>query len=103
MIQNITTYYIPQNPNITKGKIYNIYLNKVTNLDLTSLIEKNTKTMNSILETDKNLSSTNHSTNSIPLTEEDYTDIMKLADTTTELYKQSQELVKKLSKGRILK
>ena len=38
MTQNITKYYIPQNLNISKGKIYNMYLNKVTNLDLSQII-----------------------------------------------------------------
>ena len=38
MTQSIITYYIPQNLNITSGKIYNLYINKVSNLDLTNLI-----------------------------------------------------------------
>ena len=32
MNQNIITYYIPQNLNITKGRIYNLYINKIKNL-----------------------------------------------------------------------
>ena len=40
MNNNITTYYIPTNPNINKGTIYTLYINKNTNLDLTSIINE---------------------------------------------------------------
>ena len=38
MNNQIKTYYIPNNPNITKGIIYTLYINNNTNLDLTSII-----------------------------------------------------------------
>ncbi len=89
MTQNITTYYIPQNLNIKQGKIYTLYLNKVTNLDLTSIIEK-----------EKSIQSKGVSTNNITLTKDDYNKLLVLLDTSTKLYLQSQELVNKINKGR---
>ena len=97
MTQNITSYYIPQNLNITKGKIYTLYLNKATNLDLTSIIPKKDLTLQGIIQPQ----SINQSTSPITLTEEAYTSILSLADETTKLYNQTQELVKKLTKGNI--
>ena len=38
MNNNITTYYIPNNPNVDKGLIYTLYLNNNKNLDLSSII-----------------------------------------------------------------
>ena len=67
MTQNITTYYIPQNLNIKQGKIYTLYLNKVTNLDLTSIIEK-----------EKSIQSKGVSTNNITLTKDDYNKLLVL-------------------------
>ena len=40
MTNQLTTYYIPQNPNIQTGTIYTLYLNNNTNLDLTSILQK---------------------------------------------------------------
>lgn len=101
MTQNIVRYYLPQNPNVNQGKIYTLYLNKVTNLDLTSIIEKKDLTLNGILQPNKEVvPQTTMSTNTMALTEEDYTSILSLADTSTKLYNQSQELIKKLTKGR---
>lgn len=49
MNNNITTYYIPNNPNIEKGLIYTLYLNNNKNLDLSSIINKENITVNTIL------------------------------------------------------
>lgn len=38
MNNQITTYYIPSNPNIKSGPIYTLYINNNTNLDLTSIL-----------------------------------------------------------------
>lgn len=106
MTQTIKTYYIPQNLNITQGKIYNLYLNKITNLDLSSIIEKKDITLNGILQPNPQVQPNNQiqtpstSTSTMALSEEDYTNILSLADISTKLYKQSQELVKKISRGR---
>lgn len=103
MTQNITKYYIPQNLNISKGKIYNMYLNKVTNLDLSQIITPKDVTLNGILQPNKQAlteQQSNTSTNTINLSKEDYTELLSLADNTTKLYNQSQELIKKLTKGR---
>lgn len=103
MTQNITKYYIPQNLNISKGKIYNMYLNKVTNLDLSQIITPKDVTLNGILQPNKQVLTEQQpttSTNTITLSKEDYTELLSLADNTTKLYNQSQELVKKLTKGR---
>ena len=99
MTQTINTYYIPQNLNITKGKIYCFYMNKVTNLDLSSIIPSKDITLNGILQPNKEVTA-KPTTNIVQLSEEDYTSILSLADTSTKLYNQSQELVKKLTKGR---
>lgn len=101
MTQNIVRYYLPQNPNISKGKIYTLYLNKATNLDLTSIMPKKDLTMNVLLQPNKEaVSQQPLSTSTMTLTEEDYTKILSLADTSTKLYNQSQELIKKITKGR---
>ena len=81
MTQNIITYYIPQNLNIIKGKIYNLYINKVKNLDLSEIILNNNST-------------------NILLTEEDYNELISIANISTKLHNQSQNIVKKLAKER---
>lgn len=85
MVQNIITYYIPQNNNVTSGRIYNLYLNKITNLDLSSVI------------TATNLD--NHP-NCITLSQVDYEELINLVNKTSELNNQVQMLVKKLERGR---
>ena len=91
MTQNILTYYIPQNLHINKGKIYTLYINKVKNLDLSSIIPKKTNLTQQVLQ-NKN--------NTISLTEEDYKEFLSLVDTSTKLYNQSQNIMKKLTKER---
>ena len=79
MNQTITSYYLPQNLHINKGKIYTLYLNKVTNLDLSSITNKD---------------------NNIIINKEDYNKLLSILNTFTTLYTQSQELTTKISKGR---
>lgn len=85
MVQNIITYYIPQNNNVTSGRIYNLYLNKITNLDLSSVI------------TATNL---DNQLNCITLSKVDYEKLINLVNKTSELNNQVQMLVKKLERGR---
>ena len=85
MTQSITTYYIPQNLNIKKGKIYTLYLNKNTNLDLTSIINSNKSSIQQ---------------HTITLNKDEYNKLLMLIDTSTKLYSQSQELARKINKGR---
>lgn len=85
MVQNIITYYIPQNNNVTSGRIYNLYLNKITNLDLSSVI------------TATNL---DNQPNSITLSQVYYEELINLVNKTSELNNQVQTLVKKLERGR---
>lgn len=85
MVQNIITYYIPQNNNVTSGRIYNLYLNKITNLELSSLI------------TATNL---DNQLNCITLSQVDYEKLINLINKTSELNNQVQTLVKKLERGR---
>ena len=85
MVQNIITYYIPQNNNVTSGRIYNLYLNKITNLDLSSVI------------TATNL---DNQLNCITLSKVDYEKLINLVNKTSELNNQVQTLVKKLERGR---
>ena len=53
MNNNITMYYIPNNPNIQKGLIYTLYINNNKNLDLSSIIPKENITINKILTPQK--------------------------------------------------
>lgn len=85
MTQKVITYYIPQNLNITKGKIYNLYINKIKNLDLTNIIPP--KKITPIED-------------NITISKTDYNNILDLANNTTKLYNQSIEIIKKLSKER---
>lgn len=111
MKNQIVTYYIPNNPNIPKGHIYTLYLNNITNLDLTSL--QNTKTISANTPLNKS---------TITISQQDYTRLLELnnladqlmnerttdiqkfiekeSQTTKELTKlniERQELIKKLS------
>ena len=85
MVQNIITYYIPQNNNVTSGRIYNLYLNKITNLDLSSVI------------TATNL---DNQLNCITLSKVDYEKLINLVNKTSELNNQVKTLVKKLERGK---
>ncbi len=95
MTQSIITYYIPQNLHINKGKIYTLYINKVKNLDLLSIIPKKTPNTMKLISQPQLTKS-----NSISLSEEDYKEIISLADTSIKLYNQSQNIIKKLTKER---
>lgn len=86
MTQNVTTYYIPQNLHIKEGKIYTLYLNKITNLDLNSVITSR---------------SSNKSNDLMQISQDDFNKIMVLLDTSAKLYMQSQELATKIGKGRM--
>lgn len=95
MIQNITSYYIPQNQNIQSGKIYTIYLNKVNNLDLSSITNKEqTKTFNRIV----NSSPTQKEEYSI--SKEEYQAILNLLNEAAKLYNESKNLSQVLTKGK---
>lgn len=120
MTNNITTYYIPSNPKIEKGTIYNLYLNKNTNLDLTSITDTKNISLNNIIKTNNQ---TITQTNNITISKEDYTKLLELNNkayqlttertnniqkfiqeetkTTTalaQLNTERQELIKKLTK-----
>lgn len=120
MTNQIMTYYIPNNPNIPKGHIYTLYLNNNTNLDLSSILNTQTITLNSIIDPTKPSSK---ETNQIIISKEDYTRLLELNNiayqlsnkrtvdiqrfiqeetkTTTELSKintERQQLIKKLTK-----
>ena len=81
MTNNITTYYIPQNLNITKGRIYNLYINKVKNLDLSSIVKQNKE-------------------EHISISKKDINQIIELLNDQKKLYIQAQEIEKKLIKER---
>lgn len=85
MNQNIITYYIPQNLNITKGKIYNLYINKIRNLDLSSIVPPKTNIAKEKL---------------ITITENDLKEILEISNNQAIIYNKSQELIKKITKGR---
>lgn len=69
MNNKIEIYYIPKNPNIKKGPIYTLYLNKNTNLDLSSILENN-KTFNNIINPFKE--------NKIIIEEKEYQKILEI-------------------------
>ena len=75
MTSELITYYIPNNPNITKGPIYTIYLNKNTNLDLSSIINLQTITINNVKDT---IVGPIQETSKITISKEDYTKLLEL-------------------------
>ncbi len=81
MTQKVTSYYIPQNLNIKKGKIYNLYLNKVTNLDLSSIISKEKE-------------------EPLTISADTYNNLLLLLDNLNNISTQSKELSKKITKRR---
>lgn len=122
MTNQLMVYYIPNNPNIPKGHIYTLYLNNNTNLDLSSIL--NTQTITLENSTASSVANTSDKSQ-ITISKEDYTKLLELnnmayqlstkrtADiqsfiqeetkTTTELTKintERQELIKKLTKGK---
>ena len=89
MTQKITTYYIPQNLNISKGKIYTLYLNKITNLDISSIINKsNQNNKNDQLE------------ETITLSKDEYLNLINILNTFKKIYNESIKLETVISKGR---
>ena len=89
MTQKITTYYIPQNLNISKGKIYTLYLNKITNLDISSIINKsNQNNKNDQLE------------ETITLSKDEYLNLINIINTFKKIYNESIKLETVISKGR---
>lgn len=96
MNNNITTYYIPNNPNVDKGLIYTLYLNNNKNLDLSSIINKENTTVNTILnqKTKENI----NTYNKIPellkeLSQNLDTYIIKEKELITELTNQCNEFI----------
>lgn len=120
MTNEIITYYIPNNPNIPKGHIYTLYLNHNTNLDLSSILNLQTLTLNNVIETQNGPV---QQTSQITISKDDYTKLLELnnsifnltskrtaaietfiaseTQTTIELAKintERQELIKRLTK-----
>lgn len=122
MSTQIMSYYIPSNSNIPKGHIYALYLNNNKNMDLSSILNTQTITLNDIIPTPKgNISKQAQ----ITISKEDYTRLLELNNlshqisnkrndviqafiqnetrATVELAKinsERQELIKKLTKGK---
>ena len=122
MTNQLMTYYIPNNPNIPKGHIYALYLNHNTNLDLSSILNLQTITLNNISQS---AAGPIKETSQITISMEDYTKLLELSNqahqvatkrttaiqnflqienqATAELTKintERQELIKKLTKGK---
>lgn len=120
MTNQIMTYHIPNNPNIPKGHIYTFYLNNNTNLELSSILNTQTITLNSVVSTPQGPVP---ESSQISISKEDYTRLLELNNiahqlatkrtsdiqafiqaetkTTSELTKintERQELIKKLIK-----
>lgn len=119
MTNEIMTYYIPKNPNISKGPIYTLYLNHNTNLDLSPILNLQTLTLNNVINSPNGPI---EQTSQITISKEDYTKLLELnnnifnltskrtkdietfiaseTQTTTELAKintERQELIKRLT------
>lgn len=75
MTNELITYYIPTNKNITKGPIYTLYLNKNTNLDLSSILKLETITISNTTNTP---TGPIKETNQITISKEDYTKLLEL-------------------------
>lgn len=75
MTNQVMTYYIPNNPNIQKGQIYTLYLNHNSNLDLSSILNLQTITLNSISQSSKGPV---QETSQIIISKEDYTKLLEL-------------------------
>ena len=122
MTNQPTIYYIPNNPNVTKGPIYALYLNHNTNLDLSTILSEQTITVNNIIQSQ---TGPIKETSQIIISKEDYTRLLELSNqahqvstkrttaiqnflqienqATAELTKintERQELIKRLTKGK---
>ena len=120
MKNQVMTYYIPDNPNIPKGQIYTFYLNNNNNLELSSILNTQTITLNNVVPSTQGPIS---ESSQIMISKEDYTRLLELNNiayqlttkrtnaiqafidaetkTTSELTKvntERQELIKKLIK-----
>ena len=74
MNNQIITYYIPNNPNNLQGRIYTLYINNNTNLDLTSILDNKTITLGPTESTNGQLTQQNL----ITISKEDYTRLLEL-------------------------
>lgn len=117
MNNQITTYYLPKNQNIQKGKIYTIYKSGINNLDLTPIITAKTLKI-------ENLVSKKSDSSKITISKDDYTKLLELnnlsyqlserrnqelqnfikeqtktAEEITKVSLERQELINKLTKG----
>lgn len=81
MEKEITIYYIPKNPNIIKGRIYTLYINNNTNLELSSILKSRNTTTNDKKQT----------LNSIIISEKDYTRLLELNNITYQLTNRSSK------------
>ena len=103
MNNQIKTYYIPNNPNIKKGPIYNIYKNNINNLNLSSILQKEktitiketeyNKLLDIITEYNNIITEKNNNIRNL-VTEEN-----KSTNKLLIINKKKQELTQKLSKG----
>ena len=82
MTNQIMTYYIPNNPNIPKGHIYTFYLNNNTNLDLTSILNTQIITVNSVKSSPQGPI---QDSSQITISQEDYTRLLELNNISYQL------------------
>ena len=75
MTNQLVTYYIPINPKIVKGRIYNFYRNNNTNLELSSILNTQTITLNNMVKSDDGVKI---ETNQVTISKEDYTRLLEL-------------------------
>lgn len=75
MTNELMTYYIPNNPNIQRGHIYTLYLNHNTNLELSSILNLQTVTVNNVFQSEKGPI---QETSQIIMSASDYTKLLEL-------------------------
>lgn len=83
MNNKIKIYYIPTNPNIKKGSLYTLYINKNNNLDLSSILEEENKLNNIIVPFKEN---------KIIIENNDYNKLMSINTKITEHIKEINNL-----------
>lgn len=96
MTTELMTYYIPNNPNIPKGHIYTLYLNHNTNLDLSSILNLQTITVNNVLQTQSGQFQT---TSQITISSEDYTKLLELNNQAFQLSNKRTEAINEFIKA----
>jgi len=92
MANQLITYHIPINTKITKGRIYNFYRNNNSNLELSSILNTQTITLNNMVQSNEGVKL---ETNQVTISKEDYTRLLELNHLANQLnVKQTKDIQK---------